>query len=274
MTTTGGTVVLERREQVAVVRLQRPDRRNALDRPMWDALEQVLASLHGDPARAVVLTGEGQAFCAGHDVTPENPLTAAMMGGAMSGDPAPVRQTLERLNGILQRLERLPMPTIAAINGPAHGGGVELALRCDFRVLDEGATLCMPETRLGLMPDLGGTTRLVRLAGRPVALDLILTGRDVRADEALSLGLVNRLAPAGHALDAALDLAALVAQNGPRAVREVKAAARAMEDLSAATDIEREAAVRCILSGEAGEGLQAWAQRRPAQFPDSTEDPG
>ncbi len=261
-------VTIERDRQVAVVTLRRPAKRNALNDVMWDGLQAAVAELRDDLPRAVVLTGEGDAFCAGHDISLNNTLTAAFFEAMQSGEGAPIRALLVRLKGIFSSVEQLPVPTIAAINGDAHGGGVELALCCDLRVLDEQATLCMSETRIGLMPDLGGTARLTRLLGRSRSLDLICTARDLGGDEALELGLVNRLAPAGKALDAALDTAALIAQNGPAAVRGVKAAVQAMGDIGPALEAETAAAVECILAGQGVEGVTAWMQKRPAKWPD------
>jgi enoyl-CoA hydratase len=132
--------------------------------------------------------------------------------------------------------------------------------------MDEGATLCMVETRLGLMPDLGGTVRLAALLGRSHALDLICTARDVRSEEALALGLVNRLAPRGRSLELALDLAALVAQNGPDAIRGVKRVVLSMQQRDEHTRRETDEAVACILGGQAVEGVTAWMQKRPPRF--------
>jgi len=261
-------VTLERKGHVAVVTLRRPRQLNALNQPMWDALEAMITSLRDDPARAVIITGEGKAFCAGHDIRLENPLTAAMFKGMQEGRGEDVALILTRLKGIFSAIEDLPMPTIAALNGKTYGGGVELALCCDLRVLDQDAVICMPETRIGAIPDLGGTVRLVRLLGRSRALDLICTARDLRADEALSLGLVNRLAPAGHSLDAAMDLAALISQNGPVANRCVKKVVRALDDLEPALDKETAIAVECLLAGEIKEGVTAWMQHRPPKFKD------
>jgi enoyl-CoA hydratase/carnithine racemase len=214
----------------------------------------------------VILTGEDPAFCAGHDIRLDNPLTATLFKGMQDGQGEPVRLILQRIKGILSALEDLPVPTIAAINGAAFGGGVELALCCDLRVLDREATLCMVETRIGLMPDLGGTVRLAALLGRSHALDLICTARDVRAEEALALGLVNRLAPPGRSLEVALDLAALVVQNGPAAVRGVKRVVMSMQQRQAHLETETQEAVACILAGEALEGVGAWMQKRPPKF--------
>lgn len=263
-----GRVRLERRDHVVILTLDRPERKNALSQGLWQALAETLDELRNDPARAIILTGAGGAFCAGMDVRPDNPQLAVFQQAMAGASRGPIRDLLVRLKSILTALEELPMPTIAAIGGVAYGAGAEMVLCCDLRVMDAAATMCFSETRLGLMPDVGGTVRLLRQLGRARALDLICTARDLRADEALALGLVNRVAPPGHSLAVALDLAALIAQNGPGAVRAAKRAARAAESLPVeqAMAAETEAAVDCILSGECIEGISAWMQRRPARF--------
>ena len=266
MSDTAGTVSLDRRDCVALVTLDRPAKLNALDQPMWEALDRVLEELAEDPPRVVVVTGAGDAFCAGHDIHPESPLTAAMAKGMFAGDPEPVRETLSRLKGILANLAALPVPTIAAINGKAYSGGVEIALVCDLRVMDSRAVICLQETRLAMMPDLGGTVRLQRLIGRARALDLIYTSRKVNAEEALALGLINRVSPAGACLDAALELAAEIAGNGPAALAGVKQVALRVDDLETALAEETDQAVATILSGEPAEGVAAWMARRPPRY--------
>ena len=270
-------VTLEHREQVAIVTLNRPERANALDQPTWDQLEEVIDTLAHDTAestasggqqtRVIIFTGAGSAFCAGHDIQLDNPMTAAFLQAMTDGEGGAIHDLLTRMKTTLSRVEALPVPTIAAINGKAAGGGVELSLCCDLRVMDAEATLCMAETRIGLIPDLGGTVRLVRQVGRSRAIELICTARDVRADEALQLGLVNRISPPSHCLDAAVDLAALIVQNGPTAVRMVKRVANEIADeLDAALAAETDAAVECILSGEGIEGVTAWLEGRPAKW--------
>ena len=262
------TITLEKDGPVAVVTLNRPGRRNALNDVMWDALAQTLADLRDDPPRVVILTGAGQAFCAGYDIRPDNPITMEFFNHMQRGDGEGIGAILTRLKGILSGIEELPVPTIAAFNGDAHGGGVELALCCDLRVMDEAAILCMAETRIGMIPDLGGTVRMVRLVGRARAMDLIWTARDLGAAEALEMGLVNRVASPGRALDEAMDLASMMARNGPAALRAVKQVVRATGDLGPSLAAETAAAVECILSGENVEGVTAWMQKRPARWPE------
>jgi len=263
-------VVVEHQGSVAIVTLNRPERRNALDEPLWDALKAAAERLRAEPLRAVVITGRETSFSTGMDLQPDNPLMADFGEAMTGGDRAAVRALLERLKGVFAAVEALPMPTVAAINGAAYGGGLELALCCDLRVMDASAKACLPECRIGLMPDLGGTVRASRLLGRARALDLIATARAVGAEEALRLGLVDRVAESGKSLEVALELAEAIAQNGPRAVRQVKRTVQCIEgaSLDEALAVETEHAIDAILSGEAIEGITAFGQRRPPSFGD------
>jgi len=173
---------------------------------------------------------------------------------------------LGQLKGTLNALAALPVPTIAALNGVAYSGGAEISLCCDLRVMDASATICLQETRLGMMPDISGTVRLIQLVGRARALDLIYTARAVDSDEALALGLVNRIAPAGTCLQAALELAGDIAGNGPAALAGVKQVALHMDALEQALAVEMDQAVSTILSGQPAEGIGAWMERRPPKF--------
>lgn len=266
MSDNAGTVTLERREEVALITLDRPAKLNALDQPMWEAFDTVLGELAADLPRAVVVVGAGDAFCAGHDIHPQSPLTAAMAQGMFAKDPEPVRRILKQLKGTLAALAALPVPTIAAINGKAYSGGVEISLCCDLRIMDANAVMCLMETRLGMMPDIGGTVRLIRLLGRARALDLIFTSRKVRAEEALALGLVNRVSPAGNCLAMALELASEITVNGPAALAGVKQVALHMDRYEQDLEVETDQAVAAILSGEPAEGVSAWMARRPPNY--------
>jgi enoyl-CoA hydratase len=266
------SVRVEREQHVAIVTLDRPERRNALDAVMWSALEDAVGLLEKDLPRAVVVTGAGgSAFCAGMDVNPDNPQVAGLVEAVQTHDPGPVALLLERLRKTLDRLVGLPVPVIAAINGVAYGGGAELAARCDLRVMDPAAVLCFSEVRLGLMPDMGGGVALTRLIGPARAADLVLTARRVDAAEALVLGLVNRIAPPGMAIDAARDLARAIAKNGPRAVRAALEVIRRSADLTErdALDLELANATALIASGECATGIAAFLARSEPDFPDA-----
>ncbi|MBU2489318.1 MAG: enoyl-CoA hydratase/isomerase family protein [Proteobacteria bacterium] len=262
---------LSLQDGVAVVTLDRPARRNAFDQKMWSDLVEVGKRLAARLPRAVVVTGAGdRAFCAGMDVNPDNPQVAGILNAVRDHDPGPVRGLLDQLAGAVRALVDLPVPVIAALNGPAYGGGAELAVSCDFRVLDPGALIRFSEVRLGLMPDWGGGVALTRLAGPSVAADLILTARSVDAHEALALGLANRVSEPGKALEEALNLARAIAANGPRAVRHALSVIRKTPDLTLeeALDLEAREAAELIASGECVHGIGAFFEKKEPEFPD------
>jgi len=255
-----------------VVTLDRPGTKNALGHVMWAALERAADQLHASLPRAVVLTGADQVFSSGMDVHPGNPQVAEIVVAVAQHDVAPVRDMLGDMHRILDRLFSLPVPIIAAIGGLAYGGGAELATRCDLRVADPRATICFSEVRLGLMPDWGGGVALTRLIGPARAADLILTARKVGAEEALRLGLVNRISAPGAALAEAISLAESIAGNGPRAVRAALAVIRGAGDLPAREAIaaEREAAAALIATGECQTGITAFLGNTKPDFDDPT----
>jgi enoyl-CoA hydratase/carnithine racemase len=265
------TVRVDHHGPVAVITLDRPDRRNALTETTWAALDDAIASLEARLPRAVIITGAGdRAFSAGMDVSPDNPQNVEMAKAVGDKDVALAEALLGRLRAVFDRLVALPVPVIAAVNGLAFGGGAELAARCDLRVADPAAIFCFSEVRLGLMPDLGGGVALTRLIGPGRAADLILTARRVDAREALALGLVNRISAPGGALDAALELGRAIAANGPRAVRSSLEIIRRTPDLPAADalalEIARAAAL--IASGECAAGIQAFFTKTEPVFLD------
>lgn len=202
----------ERRDGVALWTLNRPDKLNSLDQAMVDALHGAIADAASDASlRCVILTGAGRAFVAGADI--------AQLRERRHED------ALKAINsGLFDALARLPMPTIAAINGFALGGGCELAIACDLRVASERAKFGQPEVGLGIMAAAGGTYRLPALVGLGAARELLFTGRIVDATEALRLGLVNRVVASDTLLDAAWDLAGEIGRADPLAVRMTKAA--------------------------------------------------
>src|SRR5689334_10310594 len=182
------SVGVERRERAAIVTLNRPDRRNALDRATVTELGRIGRELGADGTLGVVvLTGAGdRAFCAGADLKEREGMS-----------DAEVREMLDAYRTELAWLGSSPFPVVAALNGAALGGGLELALACDLRVAVEGAVLGLPETSLGIIPGAGGTQRLPRLVGYARAAELVLLGRRLTANEALTLGLLNRVTTAG-----------------------------------------------------------------------------
>ena len=262
---------LEREGQIAVVIFDRPGRQNTLDEHMWACMEQVVTELKARLPRAVVLTGSGdRAFCAGFDVNLENPMVARLIDAVQKHEKGPAYDLIRRVRTITDSLAMLPVPIIAAINGLAYGGGAEIATRCDLRVMDPGATICFSEVRLGLMPDHGGVVGLTRLLGASRAADLILTARKVGAEEALQMGLINRISPPGKALEDARELARAIAENGPRAVRHALKMIRRTVDISTtdALELETEEAVTLIASGECIHGITAFLSKQKPVFPE------
>lgn len=254
---TGQLVVVDR-GPVTTIRLQNPPL-NLVTLDLTRQLDEVLEGVEVDSeVRAVVVTGTGdRAFCAGSDVKEFEALKGRVGEGKLILEKA-----------VYMRLARLPMPTIAAIQADALGGGLELALCCDLRVADERAKLGLPEVRLGVMPGSGGTQLLPRVVGLAKAKELILTGEIMDAAEAMRIGLVNRLAPAGTALEVAKGLAETIAVRGPVAVREAKKALDVAGDLPLDEGLakELEGSERVFASEDMLEGARAFFEKRQPRF--------
>lgn len=166
--------------------LNRPDQRNALTFAAWDELDRVMADVETrDDLRVVTLTGNGPAFCAGVDF--------AAIGASLEVEKGSYPAFIRRWANIVDRFERVPQPTVVAINGPVIGAGLEMALACDIRIASDRAVFAMPQMRMGIVPDVGGTSRLARATGESFAKDMILTSRIVDAEEALRAGIVSRV---------------------------------------------------------------------------------
>jgi enoyl-CoA hydratase/carnithine racemase len=254
-----GLLVRKREEDgVELLTLRNPPV-NALSTALLTVLEKSVADVESDPSvRAVLVTGDGQYFSAGADLKEMATLDLAHA-------PALIR----RAHNLFGRLAGLPCPVVAAINGLAVGGGLELALTADLRVAGDSAKLGAPEVSYGLMPAYGGTQRLPRLVSLAKAKELIFTGALIPAAEALRIGLVNKCVPAGQELRAARDLAHTIAQKAPKAVRAAKRAIDAGLGRPLAEGLEVEAdlfASQVLSSADLGEGLLAFSERRPAKF--------
>lgn len=230
---------------------------NLVTRALLDELDAALATLAAAPAgdvRVVVVSGRGErAFCAGSHV-----------GEFESQRGSAGRERLALEERVSSRLADLPMPTIAAIEGNALGGGLELALCCDLRIASARARLGLPEVRLAVTPGSGGTQRLPRVVGLARAKELILTGRIISAQEAERIGLVNEVVPEGEALARADQVAAEIAARGPLAVREAKRLIDAAweVDLEAGLAAELEASVRVFASEDMLEGAKSFFEKR------------
>lgn len=243
---------------VTTVRLQNPPL-NLVTVELTKALDRVLGAIEGDGGvRVVVLTGTGdRAFCAGSDVKEFESLHGRVGEGKLLLEKA-----------VYRRLANLPMPTVAAIQGDALGGGLELALCCDLRVADVDAKLGLPEVRLGVMPGSGGTQRLPRIVGVARAKEMILMGQILTAEEAAGIGLVNRVAHSGEALEEAVEMAETIASRGPVAVREAKRALDIAGDvpLDEGLALELDASERIFASRDMLEGAKAFFEKREPHF--------
>jgi enoyl-CoA hydratase len=253
------SLLLETTEGVARLTVNRPQKLNAMNAETLLEIDSAFASLAADEAvRAVVVTGAGEkAFVAGADIQ-ELALLTATTG----------HSTALRGQGVFRRIETLGKPVIAAINGFALGGGLELALSCHLRVAAEGARLGLPEVTLGAIPGYGGTQRLSRVVGRGRALEMILTGDAIDAAEAYRIGLVNRVVPKETLLDAANDLAKRMIRNGPLAVKHALLAVDRGLDLELEDGLLLEAMLFGILCGteDLKEGMNAFLEKRKAAF--------
>ncbi|MGH9292382.1 MAG: crotonase/enoyl-CoA hydratase family protein [Acidimicrobiales bacterium] len=250
-------VVMERREHVAVVRLNREHARNAIDGPTTAALDEIFDELTGDPEIwAVVLTGTGdRAFCAGMDLK-----------AFASGEAAGIMSSRNGFGGLAQR--DFPKPLIAAVNGAALAGGLELVLSCDLVVAAEHAVFGIPEVRRGLVAAAGGLIRLPRRVPFSVAVELALTGEPIDAQRALALGLVNRVVRGGDVLGEAVGLAERICSNAPLAVQVSKRIMKAALDLSEADawDYNAKEIAPVFSSADALEGARAFAEKRPPNW--------
>ena len=187
------------------ITIARPGRRNSLDFDTWDELARVMAEVAArDEVRVVTLTGEGDAFCAGVDFE--------WIEKSTQIERHEYPSFIRRWSGVADAFERVAQPTIAVINGAAVGGGCELALACDLRIASDRAIFAMPQMRMGVIPDVGGTSRLARAAGSALAKDMILTGRVLDAEEALHFGLVSRVVEHDDLARVAEEMAAAIAQ--------------------------------------------------------------
>jgi enoyl-CoA hydratase/carnithine racemase len=254
------TVKVERDGRIAWLTLERPEAANALSKALVGDLAATLqAFLHEEePLPVLVVTGAGEkAFCAGADLKERR---------AMSLDET--RAFLRELNATVDALASYPQPVIAALNGAAHGGGLELALACDIRIAAQGIEVGLPEVRLGIIPGAGGTQRLSRLCGVAVAKELILTGRRIDAGRAQTLGLVSAVVPPAELRAEALRWATELATAGPLAAAQAKAAIDGGLGLSLAEAllIERQAYEVVLTSEDRNEGLRAFAEKRKPNF--------
>jgi enoyl-CoA hydratase/carnithine racemase len=261
-------VQVEIKAPVATITLNKPERLNALDIEVWEGIRDAAEAVDGAPGvRAVILQGAGGAFCAGLDVK-----AGSTLGAAYEAPPAvamsQIRAHLGHLQQCFTRLERVRVPVIAAIQRVCMGAGMELALCCDIRIAAEGTLFSIPEVQLGIIPDMGGTQRLPRTIGVGMAKELIYSARRFDAAEALRIGFVNHVYPAGELGTRAAELAAEIAANGPLAVQAAKHSIDGTywRELPAWLLWEAEQAVGPLLSEDRMAGMRAAAERKRADF--------
>jgi enoyl-CoA hydratase len=232
---------------------------NVLSVSVLQELDRAFGELEANAdVRVVVLVGSGRFFCAGGDIKELALLSTAHQGSDFA----------ERGQGLLNRIERCDKPVIAAINGTCLGGGLELAMACHMRVAATGIQLGLPEVKLGLIPGLGGTQRLPRIIGPSKAAELILTGDTLTSEQAMALGLVNRVLPVEDVLPVAMAMAATVVTKGRLAIQAALRAIRTGLDSPMAEGLAREAELFGELceTADKKEGIQAFLDKRPPQF--------
>jgi enoyl-CoA hydratase len=251
--------LVEQRGHVLIVTMNRPRARNALSGPMMAIFREAWDRVDSDSSiRACVLTGAGGAFCAGADLK------------SMAADHPGDRDLDLTFIEPLLKGRRLTKPLIAAVEGPAIAGGTEILQACDIRVAGESARFGVSEARWGLFPMGGSAVRLPRQIPYTVACEILLTGRHITAAEALSFGLIGRVVPDGEALATALELADMVAANGPVAVRAILRTIRETEGMAEndAFAIEGKIGMAVFTSDDAKEGPRAFVQKRKPEFHD------
>jgi enoyl-CoA hydratase len=248
-----------RQGPVGLVTLNRPDQLNSLSHEMLAGIHHALDLVDADPdVRAVIITGAGdKAFSAGADIS------AMKEASALEA-----REFAALGHAVGARIEAFPRPVIAAINGYALGGGCELALACDIRLVSDRARLGQPEVNIGVLPGWGGTQRLVRVAGLGFAKELIFTGRMCGAEEALARGLANRVVPHESLMDEATTLAELIASKAPWAVTQAKLMTNLALDGGQQANLERERDLFALAftTADQREGMTAFFDKRPPSF--------
>ncbi|MFD1557142.1 enoyl-CoA hydratase/isomerase family protein [Paraburkholderia silviterrae] len=251
-------IQIDKRGAVAVVTLDRPEKLNALTPDMLGQLEQAAGQLEADAdLRAVVLTGAGdRAFCVGADINQWSALAPLDMW----------RVWVSRGHRIFDRWAALRLPVVAALNGPAFGGGLELAAVADVRVADPGATFALPEAGIATCPGWSGTQRLVSLIGPSHVKSLALTARRIDAQRAYAIGLVDEISEPQASLAAAMAIAQKMAELAPVSVQLTKQLINAAAGCGAAATLEAMAGALCATTRDAREGMASFRERRPAQY--------
>ncbi len=264
-TGTSETLLMDVADGVALITLNRPEAMNALNRELFGALAAALLRVRDDEAiHVAVITGSGRAFCAGADLK-ERAGTGIGAGGLGGGPPKDLFRPTPPLSPYTVDTGK---PVIAAVNGFALGGGMEVALACDLRIAGASARFGLPEVTRGFFPGGGGPVRLPRAIPRAVAMDMLLTGEPLDAAAALRWGLVSRVVPDGDLLETAMTMARRIANFGPLAVRAVREIAHTQEGMSSAEAMRLATSLRWTIgqTADASEGPAAFAEKREPHY--------
>ena len=244
----------EYKNKIAIMTINRPKALNALNSQVLDQIDKTLDNIDLNKIRALIITGEGEkSFVAGADISEMSKLTKKQ--GEAFG---------KKGNDIFRKLETLPIPTIAAINGFALGGGCEIAMSCDIRICSDNAIFGQPEVGLGITPGFGGTQRLARIVGVGMAKQMIFTGQNIKAEEALRIGLVNEIVPQKELLDRAKKIAETIAKNGSNAVKNAKKAINdglQVNEMEKAIEIEEKLFGDCFETNEQIEAMNSFLNK-------------
>ncbi len=256
-------ILTQQRDSIFEIVLNRPDKRNAINIDLFEAFDTAVAEANRTPnIRAVLIRGAGKVFSAGIDIT--SLLMLPQKYGAEWLLRA--RWVTDEFQAVLTRLERLELPTIALLHGHCLGMAFELALACDIRIAAEGTQMGLPETRLGLIPDVGGTTRLTRIVGPARAKELIFTGRSFDAAYAARWGIVNYTVPEADLMPKAEALAAELNQAAPLAIGMAKRVIDGLSDVDRGLQLEGWAQSQLFGTEDFMEGARSFMERRPPKF--------
>lgn len=252
------TIILDKKEGIGYITFNRPDVFNAISQELIDEFSDALDRVNRDyEIKVLIITGAGKGFQAGADIRELSNM-----------NPTSILRWNEGVVRNNAKLEYLRQPVIAAINGLAMGGGLELALSCSIRIAVAGAKLALPEVKLGIIPGTGGTQRLPRLIGKGKAYELLLTGETITAEEALNMGLINKVVPKGEALTAAEEMARKIMSNAPIAVEMCKNAVEIGMDipLEQAIQYSQKNCITCFSTEDMKEGTAAFLEKRKPNF--------
>lgn len=251
-------IIMEREAGLVTITFNRPQAANAMNDAIQTELEKAFAELETDPTvRVLILTGAGKFFIAGADISE-----------LMNADPAAALANCTKAHHVFNHLENLPFPTIAAMNGSAFGGGLELALRCDFRIAGENIKMGLPEISMGIIPGAGGTQKLACLIGPARAKEMIYLGLPIKADRALEIGLVTQVVPNENVLTAAREMAAALTERPALALRAAKDSINSGCGTSDTHGNQFESARFAMLfaSYDQKEGMKAFFEKRKPEY--------